>query len=186
MDAKEMKLEKVKKSVGTTAKVLKVLRTIMIVCMIIAIVGSVICFALHEKIDAAVAEQIAQNGGSFDFDELEIGGILRVDSSIQEVADQGYYGYAIGATCIYGAVVCLIFAIFFKIFGKIFNLIQASETPFEKTIMDKLKKSFIGLVVITVVFLDPGIAVIMALVLWCVYTILDYGCALQQQSDETL
>ena len=52
--------------------------------------------------------------------------------------------------------------------------------------MGRLKTSFIILTVVVVIFVGLGAGVIAGLLLWCIYSILDYGKVLQTEVDETL
>jgi len=186
MTNQTVKLTKVKKSCATAKKVLKVLKILLMVGIICSMVGAVICFALHDKIDSAMAQAVAAGTVTIDYEDFNIGGIIRMEGEAQQAIEAGYYAYVFGACCIAGAIVTAFSKLIVNKFYQIFEIIETSETPFSEDVTGKLRKVFIVLVVLVALFVDPGVALFMGLAFWCVYTIMDYGIALQQEVDETL
>lgn len=58
--------------------------------------------------------------------------------------------------------------------------------PFSDMIIGKLKYAFIMLFAALLVFMGVGPAILGALLMWCIYSILEYGKALQTEVDEIL
>ena len=64
--------------------------------------------------------------------------------------------------------------------------LENSDTPFDESIMKKIKTVF-GLITIVVFFsVGLGAAVLVGVGFWSMYCILDYGYVLQKEADETL
>ena len=78
-----------------------------------------------------------------------------------------------------------VFAVFLLIVGKVFEELKNSDTPFTESIQKKLKITAI-LVTLMVMTESLGMAAIVALGFWCVYSVFGYGIELQKNEDETL
>lgn len=189
MNEQAKKLEQVKKSCGVAKKVTSVFTNIFRVCAILCIVGCAIMFAYKDKVNSGVAASIEAGKGEINFDrDLEIGGIVSfsMKADVEQLMAEGEYAYIFMMYMAYGAAVLIVLMILFMAFKRIFVIIEESDTPFAKEVLDKLKKAFIFTVVMLALLDGPGSALIAALILWCIYCILDYGAALQTEVDETL
>ena len=193
MREEALKLEKVKKSCKTTAKVAQVLEIIVIVAFALCIVGAVICFCTRNEIDNSMIQIMTQTGdatlengyASFDTD-TQIGGLLSFSFNSEKLIEAGEYGLLSAVYCLMGAILCAVAAAIFDLIRRIFKLIMASETPFDEGVLKKIKVLFIIICVAILVTSGLGEAVLAALILRSIYTILDYGFTLQKQVDETI
>lgn len=190
MREEALKLEKVKKSCKTTAKVAQVLEIIVIVAFALCIVGAVICFCTRNEIDNGMTQRMAQTGdgmgyASFDTD-TQIGGLLSFTVDSEKLVEAGEYGLLSAVYCLMGAIVCAVAAVIFDLIRRIFKLIMASETPFDEGVLKKIKVLFIIICVAILFTSGLGEAVLAALILRSIYNILDYGFTLQKQVDETI
>ena len=79
----------------------------------------------------------------------------------------------------------ILFVVTLHFVEKTFKEIQESDSPFRPAILRNLGLPFI---LITLMSASSGLffGAVVGIALWCVYCILDYGCELQKQSDETL
>ena len=79
----------------------------------------------------------------------------------------------------------ILFVVTLHFVAKTFKEIRESDSPFRPAILKNLSLPFI---LITLMSASSGLffGAVVGIVLWCVYCILDYGCELQKQSDETL
>lgn len=188
MTLQETKLEQVKKSCHITNNVVKVIKIILTVGALLALIGAGVLGMYRNRIDAGIAEAIAADKAEF-FTNGEFGdfGLITIDLDVQELVDQGQYALVMICYCAYAAVMCGLVCIIFSIIGKVFAIIETSNTPFSTEVLGKLRKSFIALVIWCLLISDSlGATAIFAMALWCIYCILDYGTTLQTEVDETL
>ena len=186
MSKQEEKIAKIKKSCKTTKTVINVVKVILIVAFILCVTGGILCFALKDKINPAIVEGMANGTVTFKVSDFETNGIIHLEVMIDKAVAEGAYAEVFGVFCIVGAIAIVVLLFFFAQFAKIFDIIQASETPFSKEVLSKLKKAFIVFVVMMALLIDPGVAIFVGLSFWCVYNIMDYGTVLQTEVDETL
>jgi hypothetical protein len=84
------------------------------------------------------------------------------------------------------AIICVTVACALGLFKEIFRNLSEEATPFSDKILGMLKYAFIMLFAAILVFIGVGPAVLGALLMWCIYSILEYGKALQTEVDEIL
>ncbi|MDD6039556.1 MAG: hypothetical protein PUD20_12285 [bacterium] len=182
------KLAKVKKSCNIAHQVSKVLMTILIVASLITLGVGIYMLCNQDRVNSAIANQLQENpGATITVDETRFGdGLICFTLDVNDELEQGMYAIALGKVCIFAFVMCLVFAIIFANIVSIFKTIKISETPFCEAVLKKLKATFIKLFVICVLVFGVTEAIMLGMFLWCVYCILDYGFALQQEVDETL
>ena len=177
------KIAKIKKSASVTATVIKVVRVIASVAAIICLVCGIICIiaknhaegtVLYDNGNVRVLLPIAEGdyveGNGFEFINK-----LNIDNP-------AVWG---GLNCIAAAALLAAFAVFLLIVGKVFEELKSSDTPFTESIQKKLKITAI-LVTLMVATESLGMAAIVALGFWCVYSVFGYGIELQKNEDETL
>lgn len=182
MREQDLKLAKVKKSCKTAKTVCNVFKIIVLVGAIVCIVGAVVCFCLRDTINATIVSEAA----NVTFSNIETNGIFQLSFDPHRFVENGLFAQLITVYCSIGAISCFFVAFIFSKIRKIFLMIEKSESPFTENIMKELKKTFIMISVLTALFMGIGSVVIMALVFWCIYCIMDYGTAIQIEIDETL
>lgn len=184
MSQQEIKLEKVKKSCGVAKKITKVIYKLCRVAAILLTVAAILVGCNGDK----VTEVIENSGGSMTFNQsvIEVGGLMKFGINVQEYADSGRYVDAMIIVLIASIVLCVFTSVIFKLLHRVFVSIEESESPFSSEGMHTMKRSFIMICVLTMLCIDVGTALTLALFLWCIYCILDYGAALQNEVDETL
>ena len=187
MNTESQELVNVKKSCKIVSIVLNVVKIIFIVGAILSLIGGIYCFSNRDAIDKQIASDIF-----VDFSEglesnittnVRIGNI---SYAMNDKIDNGEFGLVFGIDCLAATFICLVCTIVSHLFGSIFKTIQKSDTPFTSAILKKLKISFIIIAVVLFLFSGLGTGAIAAIIFWALYTIFQYGCALQKQSDETL
>lgn len=187
MNKQEMKLEKVRKSCSTTSKVLSAMRGIAIACVILCIVGAIIIQCFAKDINTEVPKAIAEGKVTFSYTDIEMfNGILNFDVKMQQLVDDGHYAFLFTCYCIAGAVALGIVITILSLFIRIFKTLLENETPFNESVLVKLRSAFIITVVLVALVSGLGEAVFMGLTFWCIYTLIDYGAVLQMEVDETL
>ena len=176
------KIQKIKKSAETTAKVLKVIKTIILVGMICCIVGGVFTMLIQrdELGTFSVLGRPITIHGMVDIENINVSGfeflnMLNIENPF----------ILAGLNCLVAAAFCLVAFIVVTFIRNAFLEIETSETPFTKSVMKHIKIAGI-LVVIMVCTVSIGYAVVVGLTFWCIYNIFDYGMELQEAADETL
>ncbi len=177
------KLERVKKSCETSRKIIKVLQIIMIVLAIVTALGAVFCLMNHAKIDLALApykDNITVS--NIDYNN----GFIYFTSDLEHLAKRGHYGQIIGECLGFAAASCLIVSIILGLCKKVFIQVLASDSPFSPEVLRMLKKVFIIVAVAALLIRGFGLALLVGLAFWCVYRIMEYGAALQEEIDDTV
>lgn len=183
-----VKLEQVKKSCKTTAKVAKVVKIIMIVFAVCCLAGSITCFVLNNQINEGIAQAMADENSqvTFNVEDIKIDGLLTFTFKADELEEEGQYGMLSSIYCATAMVILIFMAVIFGILQGMFETIVESETPFSAVVVTKLKNFFIALSILIALLTGLGIGAFTGLVGWCLYNLFEYGYILQQQIDETL
>lgn len=180
------KLANIKKASGVTAKVVKVLEWIVGVSGIICIVVLLACAIFKTRINEAVAPYSPVNVNVSELTTKINIGFFSFDVDFQKYYDAKDYAGITAIGCAIGAFFCAVATVFFEFLRNIFTTLKESDTPFNEVMLRKIKIS--GIVLAVAAFLASGVGAcaIVALVVWCIYCVFDYGCSLQKESDETL
>ncbi len=204
MEQENIKLARIKKSCKVAGIVTRVAFIMCIVGCVILIIAGIITLANRNNMEPAIAHAIEQN------EELSIGQpagnvnvyLARIDPSTmklienlklrssipawQKNLDETPYAFSLGLMMIsmsFGVAI-LAFALFQ--IHSVFDIIQKEDTPFSEKVLKKLLIALIIVDVIVALTTGFGQAAIGALIIWAIYSIMDYGRVLQIQSDETL
>ena len=176
------KIANIKKASGVTAKVLNVIKVILIVAIVLCIVGGISVMAVRtsegEKIELFGKTITVHN--MIEIGDLEVKGfdfveMLGIESPFRKA----------GVNCFCAAAICALAMVVVIFLKNTFTEIEKSDTPFKPEILSKIRVTGILVTVITMVS-SIGIAAIVGLSFWCVYCIFDYGLELQKSADETL
>ena len=189
MREQELKLEKVKKSCKTAKKVVGVFKILLMVVSAICFVSAAVVFGLRNTIDTGIAKEVAARGQDAVFTATDIDinlGIAYYQTDFQDLIDNGQYSEAIITVLVMAGVVVLMFVVVFILIQKIFKIMDEEETPFCESVLKRIKRIFIALAIIIALEIGLGFGIILGLVFWCIYNILDYGYALQKEVDEIL
>ena len=84
------------------------------------------------------------------------------------------------------ACTCVMVAVILIFIKKIFTIIIEENSPFSERSLKTIKIGFIVITVITILGGSLGVTVITGFILFCIYSIFEYGAALQTEIDETL
>ena len=176
------KIENIKKASGVTAKVLNVIKVILIVGLVLCIVGGIttMCFRTKDGTSVEVFGKTIKVHRLVDFSDLDVRGF-----DIVEVFGIEDMFVKAGLNCFVAAIMCGLALAAVIVIRSAFVEIEKSDTPFKAEIMKKVK---IAGIVVTALTLSTsiGTAAIVGLSFWCVYCIFDYGLELQKSADETL
>ncbi|MCH5276156.1 MAG: hypothetical protein J1E65_09965 [Lachnospiraceae bacterium] len=181
MNEQNKKLERIKKSSNVAMILARIAKIVCIVGAAICIVWGVGLIAFHDKVNAEL--QRAEAEGSVDLNELIME--LNVGGFTMSYSDSDRFSETLGVYMLLACVVMTIFAVLLHFTGRVFKKIKKSDSPFQKSI---LKDMIVVFALITLLALQSSIliGVMVGFSLWCIYSVFDYGCELQQLSDETL
>ena len=203
VNEENVKLENVIKS----CKAAKVCSKIFFICFMVATVltfiSGIVLIANRKNMDEKIKESVTNSNvskdisiGSFKFGTIDDGDIkvaesLKLESSIpalneffDENADSS--SLVIGMYCLLVAVICFVMTFAIWTISTVFETILKEGNPFADKVLKRILTSMIILTVILALTSGMGFAILLGLVTWAVYTIMDYGRLLKIQSDETL
>ncbi len=183
MNEQNNKMEKIKRSSNIAMSIATVGKIFMIMAAAVTFMGGIVLAVL--SMDSDKSDELRQMLES---------GKLTVDIRV--------FGFDITTDMVEGApildglilavvfmfVMCVLFILFavtLHFTAKVFKEIRDSDSPFRPAVLKDLRLPFILIVLLSsqdsLIF-----GAVVGIALWCVYCIVDYGCELQRQSDETL
>ena len=199
MNEENVKLAQIQKSCKAAKIVSKIFMIAAIVGCVLSLIASIVVFTNKDKYDEVFnAEDVTMKVGVGNFyfasfDHGDINSILDEEMTsdvpeIQEYFDENQHSGALrmGFFLIIIAVYCASLAVVMGFIASIFSTVLKEGNPFSDKV---LKKVLVSMIIITVIIGASnglGMCLVLALVTWVVYTILDYGRTLQKLSDETL
>lgn len=182
-----VKLEKVKKSCKISGIISKIIACLVTVGFVGAIVGIIVLGIVgHDKINSEIGKAVESGDATFNVDNVNINGMVQVNAAIDEMTEQGEYAEVLTIACIIAAFASAVVAVIFWMLVSIFKMIAESNTPFTGGILKRIKAIFILVAVIALITNGLGTGVIVGCIGWSLYSIFDYGFAIQQEVDETL
>lgn len=164
-------VKKIQKTSKIIAKVCKVFRGIFLVTFGLLLLCGIVILAEQKTMVSMM------KWDTFDF--------KMYGSLINRLAEQGNFFGALIATLLYFMFMTVILTLLLHCLTKIFTLISENYSPF---LPELTKYMRIVAVIATLITLmnSLGMGLILGLTLWAVLQIFDYGCKLQNESDETL
>lgn len=181
MSEQNKKLESIKKSSNVAMILAKIAKIICIVGAAVCIVSGIGLIAFHDTVNGELQRAVAE--GKLDLNELILE--FNVGGLTMSYEDSGRISETMGMFLLLTSIFLIIFAVLLHFVSRVFKEIKESDSPFRKSI---LKDMIVVFVLITLLVLQNSIltGVMVGFSLWCIYSVFDYGCELQQQSDETL
>jgi len=176
------KIANIKKASSVTAKVLNVIKVILIVGLVMCIVGGISVMCIRSKDGSTIeifGKTVTVHSG-VDIGNMEVDGFDFInDLDIEDPFVKA------GVNCFCAAILCALAIAAVVVIRSAFTEIENSDTPFKPEIMKKVK---IAGILVTIITLSEsvGTAAIVGLSFWCIYCIFDYGLELQKCADETL
>lgn len=182
MTLENMKLEKVKKSCNTIRKISTVLGVIAAILTVIMLLLSIAAFCSGDLISKALSESHLINIPAVNQQYYP-------DSPEQAIDEARFYYNLSRSVGLFPLVLSItngVFALVFFTIRSIFSTIVKQDNPFTTPVIRRLT---IVLIIASVIlfFTAKGIGgILMGFFTYIIYTIMDYGRALQIQNDETL
>ena len=106
--------------------------------------------------------------------------------ALNEFFPEDDYADPLWISCFVACCTCVAVIVVITLIKKIFTILKEENTPFSEKCMNQIKVSFIVITVCAVLTVSGGSGIIIGLVLFCIYSIFEYGAALQTEIDETL
>ena len=176
------KIENIKKSAKTASQVTKVFSRICLAGAILALVSVIIVICLSKQINEAFTyvdgHWVANQAG---YEQL----VTMQGFSFVEGFDIKNFALNVIANAFCATIVAGVAFVTLNLLSKAFAAIKESDTPFTEEILGKVRIAAI-LSTILVALSSIGMAVVVGLSFWCVYSIFNYGIELQKNEDETL
>lgn len=185
MNEQNLKLEIMRKRCKTSSKVVGIIQIITIIVIIAFLIGAVLCFMQRDMIDVHLAKAVEE--GMIQVDNLKIsGGLFHLMIDYSQTFKAGNYAIPMFFNCMISAIICLVVTFVLSMFKSVFNGLVKNETPFSDDILKKLKTIFIVIPIMTLILMGLGHSIVICLLMWCIYSVLEYGKAIQTEVDETL
>lgn len=181
MNEQMIRLETVKNRCNTLAKIVGVFEVIFIV--LACIIG---CSALTLMIGASKLNPIfeeAVSQGYLDYNvTFNVGGVM----GFEKLLPPDNYAMGIGITVLFATIAVIFVVIILAFIKKVFTIIKEENSPFSNKCLKTIKVSFIVITVATFLGGSFGVTLITGFILFCIYSVFEYGAALQNEIDETL
>lgn len=185
MNEQSKKLEIIRNRCRTSSKILAVLQIITIAGAVLALIGAMVCFMQKSMLNEHLGRAV--ESGLMRMESLKLGGEhIYFLMDFEKNFAAGEYAMLMALSCLAGVILCVIVAFALGLWKNIFKELGAETTPFSDKILGKLKASFIVLIAVLFMFAGIGPAVLGAMLMWCIHSILEYGKALQSEVDEIL
>jgi hypothetical protein len=162
------------------SKVVVILIKIAQIATVIAIVLSTLVW-ISELLPLASQTILKDDGMTINAPVLFEFGKTKVILPVADLSDTPYGGFVLNINDMIEAVVTLVALGFAR---RIFSLLRKDGNPFRAEVAHGFKRLAIGLLLVGAV--TGAVGFIGAAIVWVLYLIFDYGCALKQESDTTL
>lgn len=185
MNEQNTKLESIKKRCLTAEKIVKILRGLVIAGAVIALICGFIITGCADTVNPELVKQV-ESGNMTIETSIRFQGIFKLFIPLNEYYAPNDYAHPLGISCIVIGCVFILEAVILTFIIKIFTILKEENNPFSERSMKQLKTSFIAITVTVFLTSSIGPGLIVGLILFCIYSIFEYGAALQTEIDETL
>lgn len=183
MNEQNKKLEVLKNRCLRSSKIIGVLQIIIISLFMISFVAGVAIFFSSSKMNPILKEQIEK--GNISSSTMEIhSALINEKFDLNYFYDKGQYALPIVINCLFAALSCLLVCFILHIFRQIFNQCVQDESPFSAAVLKRLKAGFIVITILITFSMGLGAGLIAGLLGWCLYSIFEYGTAIQTEVDD--
>ena len=180
MEQEIIKLGRVKKSCATVQKVAKVMKVLMIVAAVLAFAAGVIAVVMRADLnDWLVTNNMA---GRLNFNA----GLSSLISTQFTPNDINSISIVLAIYAFEMTAVMIAFSVVMHKVETAFAAIGKADSPFTDDAIRKLTVAMVIVSIIVTLFAGVAFGILLGVITWAFYTILDYGRVLQIQSDETL
>ncbi|MCR4895477.1 MAG: hypothetical protein K5891_01740 [Lachnospiraceae bacterium] len=184
MSAQETKLTVIKTRCEKSVKFFVFLKIVAVIGMVCCILGAIAMVAVPDM-NGIMAEQYG--AGNLTVDQMGVhGGLIDFDIDYEAYFAKGNYVFPFLCMIGWGAGISVLILVIISMFEKILKSLIAEENPFSDNIMKQVRVAFIFSTIVCALFVGVGCGLLVGLMMWCIYAILEYGAALQTEVDETL
>ena len=176
------KLEAVKNRCATLAKIVGIFE---VICIVLALITGTVAltFLLRaDKLNPMIEEGISQGYINYDL-SVNIGSVMGFSNLLPQNEN---YALGIGITCLFATIAVAFVVVILAFIKKIFTIIKEENSPFSDKCLKSIKISFIVITIATFLGGSIGVTLITGFILFCIYSVFEYGAALQAEIDETL
>ena len=185
MNEQITKLENIKNRCHVASKILGILRGFVIAGVIITWVSTLLIFMNAKAVNEGLIQGVEEGYVTFDH-EINYNGLFHVMVDLNDYFGPENRVAPLCITLLLAGLTCLVVAVILTFIKKIFTILEKENNPFSDKCMNQIKISFIVITVTSLLSMSVGVAVITGLILYCIYSIFEYGAALQTEIDETL
>jgi hypothetical protein len=176
-----IRLETVKNRCNTLAKIVGIFEGI---CTALACItgGIALTFMIGASyFNPILKEAISQ--GSINYNvTFNVGGVM----GFEKLLPPDNYSLGIGLTCLFATIAIIFLVVILAFIKKIFTIIKEENSPFSDKCLKTIKVSFIVITASTFLGGSLGVTLLTGFILFCIYSVFEYGAALQNEIDETL
>ena len=191
-----IKLERIKKSCGVGEKVTMIFCIIAIVGCVLSLIAGFTILNMGKDFDAKFAAwneyghmSVGNSIGGIKMLHINLEDPSSLESDIPAISEaikDHPYAVEVSMFAFVAAMLTAIMAVLFKLIGSVFSLIRKEDNPFTDKVIRRIVIVMTVLSVIIFFSSGMGYGILVGILTWVVYTVLDYGRTLQIQSDETL
>lgn len=186
------KLARIKKSCHIGAIVSNILCIICIVGCVLSLIASVALFVNRTEFESELSGlqesgRIESVTSRFSYADLGTADSWHSDiPAVQKVIDETPLVFSVSTYAFVAFIATGVAAVLIKLTGSVFKTLENSDSPFDDKVIKKVMIVMIALSAVLLLTSGASFGLLCGLATWVVYTILDYGKTLQNQSDETL
>ena len=185
MNEQMKKLGNIKNRCKTASKILGILRGFTIAGAVITMVSAILIFANAKTVNPALQQGVEEGYVTLDH-QINYNGLFHFMVELNDYFGPDNRVMPLCITLLMAGATCIFVAVILSFIKNIFTCLEAENNPFSDKCMHQIKISFIVITVTSLLTMSVGIAIITGLVLYCIYSIFEYGAALQTEIDETL
>lgn len=185
MNEQNEKLESIKKRCSIAGKIVKVMRTITLIAAVLALISGFIILGSADSINPELVKQV-ESGRMTIETTIRFQGIFKLFIPLNDYFAPDDYAHPFGITIIVVGIVLILIAFILNSVIRIFTILKEENNPFSDKCMMQLKKSFIVIAITFFLTSSIGAGLVVTLILFCFYSIFEYGAVIQTEIDETL
>lgn len=184
MNENNIKIQRLQKNSSIALILVTVVKIFLIINAFVLFVTGSFMIWMSDIFDENFAEASASTGQEF-FTEIHIDGGL-VSGLIDVKRNSESLSAGLGINLLAAAVLIFFNAVVMHFVAKVFKALGKSDSPFRPEVVNNIRIVFVLISILLVLQSGFFVGAIVALSLWCIFLIFEYGCELQRQSDETL
>ncbi|MCR5399370.1 MAG: hypothetical protein K6E68_07535 [Lachnospiraceae bacterium] len=203
MNDESMKLEAVRRSCMVARIASRIVTIIFIIGTVMALTGACVLIFNYKATDAEIAQRYSgieeekdvtvgkYHIGTIGKDGITVDKKMEITTSVPSLKASfaersGSLSYVLGMHVLLIAAIALILTVASVLIMNVFDIIIKEGNPFTEKVKMRMLAALLAVSVAIFMLLGIGFGIMCAITTWAVYTIMDYGCILKIQSDETL